>query len=427
MKTIIKNGRLIDPSQNIDAKMDIVIAEGKVEQIGENIQAQADEHIIDAKGLLVTPGFVDIHVHLRDPGHEYKEDIVSGTRAAAAGGFTSVACMPNTNPVNDNKAITRYMIQKAQLEGFANVYPICSITKGQKGTSLVEMGDLKQAGCIGFSDDGLNVEDGAMLRHAMEYAHSFDMPVIAHSEDESLKDGGVMNEGALSTELGLNGNPWVSEAASVSRDLLLAELTGAHLHVCHISTRRTVELIREAKQRGVNVTCEVTPHHFTLTEEAVRGYNVNAKVGPPLRTGDDIQAMREGLRDGTIDAIATDHAPHHIDDKNMEYNHAAFGMIGLETALPLVLRLVDEGVFSLSDAIACLSCKAAKALNIPRGSLAIGACADIALIDPEHKWEVSRKNIQSRSFNTPFEGWNMQGKAVMTLKDGKVVYDAAAE
>ncbi|MFA5701292.1 MAG: dihydroorotase [Desulfuromonas sp.] len=422
MKTIIKNGRVIDPAQNIDAVLDVVINAGCIESITAQVQPAADDQVIDATGLLVTPGLVDIHVHLRDPGYEYKEDIISGTRAAAAGGFTSVACMPNTNPSNDNKAITRYMIQKAQLEGYANVFPICSITKGQKGDSLVEMGDLKQAGCVGFSDDGLNVEDGAMLRHAMEYAQGFDMPIIAHSEDESIKDGGVMNEGALSTELGLTGNPWVSEAASVARDIMLAELTGAHLHVCHISTRRSVELIREAKQRGVRVTCEVTPHHFTLTEEAVRGYNVNAKVGPPLRSAADVAAMKEGLRDGTIDAIATDHAPHHIDDKNMEFIYAAFGMIGLETALPLALRLVDEGVLSLNEVIACLSCKPANVLRIPRGTLTTGAAADLTLIDLEYTWEVTRQSIRSRSFNTPFEDQNMKGKAVMTLCAGKVVH-----
>ncbi|MCK9172686.1 dihydroorotase [Desulfuromonas thiophila] len=422
MKTLIRNGRLIDPSQQLDGQFDLLIEQGQVSQVASGIAAEGVDEVIDASGLLVVPGLVDLHVHLRDPGYEYKEDIVSGTRAAAAGGFTSVACMPNTRPVNDCKAITRYMIQKAKEEGFANVYPIGTISKGQKGESLVEMGDLKNAGCVGFSDDGLNVQDGEVLRHAMEYARGFDMPIIAHSEDDALKAGGVMNEGRVATELGLVGNPWVAEAASVARDLLLAELTGAHLHVCHISTRRSVELIRDAKKRGVRVTCEVTPHHFTLTEEAVRGYDVNAKVGPPLRTADDVAAMKEGLKDGTIDAIATDHAPHHIDDKNVEFNVAAYGLVGLETALPLALRLVEEQVLSLSQLIDCLSCRPARIFRIPRGSLQVGAVADVTLIDPDLEWTVRAAQLQSRGKNTPFDGWQLKGAAVLTLLAGCASY-----
>ncbi|MDD3802478.1 MAG: dihydroorotase [Desulfuromonas thiophila] len=422
MKTLIRNGRLIDPSQQLDGQFDLLIEQGQVSQVASGIAAEGVDEVIDASGLLVVPGLVDLHVHLRDPGYEYKEDIVSGTRAAAAGGFTSVACMPNTRPVNDCKAITRYMIQKAKEEGFANVYPIGTISKSQKGESLVEMGDLKNAGCVGFSDDGLNVQDGEVLRHAMEYARGFDMPIIAHSEDDALKAGGVMNEGRVATELGLVGNPWVAEAASVARDLLLAELTGAHLHVCHISTRRSVELIRDAKKRGVRVTCEVTPHHFTLTEEAVRGYDVNAKVGPPLRTADDVAAMKEGLKDGTIDAIATDHAPHHIDDKNVEFNVAAYGLVGLETALPLALRLVEEQVLSLSQLIDCLSCRPARIFRIPRGSLQVGAVADVTLIDPDLEWTVRAAQLQSRGKNTPFDGWQLKGAAVLTLLAGCASY-----
>jgi dihydroorotase len=422
MKTVIKNGHIIDPSQDIDGRFDLVIAEGVIVEIGENLSTEGADEIIDADGLLVTPGLIDIHVHLRDPGYEYKEDIISGTRAAAAGGFTSVACMPNTKPVNDNKAIVHYIINKANQEGSANVFPICTITKGQKGTSLVEMGDLKLAGCIGFSDDGLNVECGDVLRRAMEYAGGFSMPIIAHAEDEGIKSGGVMNEGRVATELGLAGNPWVAEASTVARDLMLAELTGARLHVCHISTRRTVELIREAKARGVKATCEVTPHHFTLTEEAVRGYDVNAKMGPPLRTADDVAAMKEGLADGTIDAIATDHAPHHIDDKNVEFNVAANGLVGLETALPLTLNLVREGVLTMKQAISCLTDRPATALNIPRGTLTCGSVADITLIDPDFKWTLDAKTMKTKARNTPFDGWELTGAAMLTMRQGKTTF-----
>jgi len=423
MKVLIKNGHVVDPSQNIDAKLDVLIEDGCIAQLAPQIDANGIDDVINAQGLLVTPGLVDIHVHLRDPGQEYKEDIVTGTKSAAAGGFTSVVCMPNTVPVNDNKAITTYMINKARSEGSANVFPICSITKEQKGKSLVEMGDLKLAGCVGFSDDGLNVDCGEVLRRAMEYATGFGMPIIAHAEDEAIKAGGVMNEGRVATELGLVGNPWVAEASTIARDLMLAELTGAHLHVCHISTRRSVELIRDAKQRGVNVTCEVTPHHFTLTEEAVRGYDVNAKMGPPLRTADDVAAMKEGLADGTIDAIATDHAPHHIDDKNVEFSVAANGLVGLETALPLTLRLVEEKIITLSEAINCLSTKAAQALNIPRGTLQSGVPADVAIIDPEYEWTVDAAKLYTKARNTPFDGWEMVGAAIMTLRDGEITYE----
>jgi len=411
MKTVIKNGHVIDPSQELDGRFDVIVEDGKIVEVGENLATNGADEVIDADGLVVTPGLIDIYVHLRDPGFEYKEDIVSGTRSAAAGGFTSLACMPNTKPVNDNKATTLYMIHKANQEGYANVFPICTITKGQKGTSLVEMGDLKLAGCVGFSDDGLNVESGDVLRRSMEYASGFDMPIIAHAEDDAIKCGGVMNEGRVATELGLAGNPWVAEAATVARDLMLAELTGARLHVCHISTRRTVELIREAKARGVKVTCEVTPHHFTLTEEAVRGYDVNAKM-----------AMKEGLADGTIDAIATDHAPHHIDDKNVEFNVAANGLVGLETALPLSLNLVKEGVLTLSQAISCLTDRPAKALRIPRGTLAKGAIADIALIDPEYQWTLDATQMKTKARNTPFDGWNLTGAAMLTMREGKITF-----
>ncbi|PLY02874.1 MAG: dihydroorotase, partial [Desulfuromonas sp.] len=308
MKTLIKSGRVVDPANNIDEKLDILVVDGKIAEVAPNIDA-GDVEIINAAGLIVTPGLVDIHVHLRDPGLEYKEDIISGTRAAAAGGVTSVACMPNTSPVNDNRPVTRHIINKAKEQGSANVFPIGSVTKGMKGEVLAEMGEMLEAGCVGFSDDGLPVKDGEMMRRALEYASTFGAPVLTHAEDLSLVAGGSMNEGPVATELGLKGIPWVAEDSATARDIMLAELTGAHLHVCHVSTKGSVELVRQAKARGVNVTCEATPHHFTLTAEAVRGYDTNTKMNPPLRSAEDVEAMRAGLADGSIDAIATDHAP----------------------------------------------------------------------------------------------------------------------
>jgi dihydroorotase len=421
MKILIKGGRVLDPAQGMDDILDLLIEDGRISKIAKDIKV-SEAQLIDAKDQLVTPGLVDIHVHLRDPGYEYKEDIVTGTRAAAAGGFTSVACMPNTNPINDHKSVTRYILGKAREEGYANVFPIGSITKALKGESLVEMGDLKEAGCVGFSDDGLPVLSGDVMRRAMEYAKGFDMPIVSHSEDTSLTAGGVMNEGFVATELGLKGIPWVAESAAIAREVMLAEFTGARLHVCHISTRSSLEFIRAAKKRGVRVTCEVTPHHFSLTEEAVRGCNTNAKMGPPLRTADDLAAMHEGLADGTIDAIASDHAPHHLDDKNVEFNIAANGLVGLETTLPLTLKLVEKGVLSLNDAIARLTCRPSKVLNIPRGTLKKGVPADVTIIDPNLKWTVVASKLNSKAKNTPFDGWEMKGAATYTVLGGKIVY-----
>jgi dihydroorotase len=421
MKILIKGGRVLDPAQGIDETMDLLIEEGRVARLDRDIEA-ADAEIIDAAGKVVTPGFLDIHVHLRDPGYEYKEDVVSGTRAAAAGGFTSVACMPNTSPFNDNKAVTLYILNKAREEGSANVFPVASITKCLKGETLSEMGDLKAAGCIGFSDDGRPVASGEVMRRGMEYARGFNMPIISHSEELSIVGDGVMNDGFVATELGLKGIPWVAESAAVARDVMLAEYTGARLHVCHISTRQSLEIIRNAKKRGALITCEVTPHHFTLTEEAVRGYDTNTKMNPPLRGAEDVAAMKEGLADGTIDAIATDHAPHHYDEKNVEYNIAHNGIVGLETALPLTLRLVDEGVLSLSNAVARLTCGPAKALGIPRGTLEAGSVADVTIFDPELEWTVNATKFASKSRNTPFDGWKMKGAATHTILGGRVVY-----
>ena len=422
MKILIKSGRVVDPANKIDEKLDILVVDGRISELAANIDS-GDAEVINAAGLIVTPGLVDMHTHLRDPGYEYKEDIVSGTRAAAAGGVTSVACMPNTSPVNDNLAITKYIINKAQEQGSANVFPIGSITKGMDGELLTEMGELKACGCVGFSDDGLPVKNGEMMRRGLEYANTFGVPIFTHAEDMSLVAGGCMNEGPVSTELGLKGIPWVAEDAVTARDIMLADLTGAHLHVCHVSTKGSVELVRHAKARGVRVTCEAAPHHFMLTDESIRGYDANFKMNPPLRSQGDVDAVRAGLADGTIDAIATDHAPHHVDEKNVEFAIAMNGVVGLETLLPLTLSLVAEKVLNLSQAIALLTCQPAEILGIDRGALAVGAVADITLINPNKEWTVEADKLHSKSKNTSFDGRTVRGYAVRTILAGKTVFE----
>jgi dihydroorotase len=421
MKILIKNGRVIDPAENLDDTLDVLVEDGVISGLDRNIQTSEAEEI-DAQGRVVTPGLIDMHVHLRDPGQEYKEDIASGTRSAAAGGFTSVVCMPNTSPVNDNMAVTDYTIQKARACGVVNVFPVAAISMGLKGESLTEIGELKEAGCVAFSDDGRWVANGDLMRRALEYAGLFAMPLISHAEDFGISGKGVMNEGSVATELGLKGIPWTAEDAAVFRDVALAEFTGAQLHICHISTRGTVAIIREAKKRGVLVSCDVTPHHLTLDEEAVRGYDTNAKMNPPLRSSADIEALHDGLGDGTIDAIATDHAPHHKDEKNVEFDLALNGIIGLETALPLTLKLVEKEILSLPEAVARLSAGPARVLNLPRGSLAKGVVADITIFDPVKEWVVASDRFLSKSRNTPFEGWKMKGRVTRTLVGGKTVY-----
>ncbi len=420
MSILIKGGRVIDPAQGIDEVLDVLIEDGKIAKIDKGLKGKGEA--IDAAGMIVTPGLIDIHVHLRDPGYEYKEDIVSGTRSAAAGGFTSVACMPNTNPVTDSKSVVDYIVGKAAREGFVNVFPVGSITKGLKGETLSEIGELKESGCPAVTDDGRPVVSGELMRRALEYARPFGVTVISHAEELSLVGEGVMNDGFVATELGLKGIPWVAEDACVARDVMLAEYTGARLHIAHVSTRGAVEIVRQAKARGVRVTCEATPHHFTLTDEAVRGYNTNAKMNPPLRGADDVAAVRAGLADGTIDAIATDHAPHHIDEKNVEFNIALNGIVGLETALPLALRLVEDGVLSLNDLVARFTVGPARAIDIPRGTLKDGVPADVTVINPNLEWTVEPQKLQSKSKNTPFGGWKMKGAAIYTIVGGKVVW-----
>lgn len=425
MNLLIRNGRLIDPAHRRDEVTDLLIENGKIARIGKSLKfdgPKSETQIIDGTDKWIVPGFVDVHVHLREPGFEYKETIKTGTEAAAAGGFTSICCMPNTNPVNDNQAVTRMILEKARQEGVVHVYPIGAITKGSKGEELSEVGDLVEAGCVAITDDGKPVMNSEVMRRAMEYALAFDLTVIDHCEDEHLMEGGVMNEGVVSMELGLKGIPAAAEEVMVARNLILAELTGARLHLAHISTAGSVRLIREAKSRGVRVSAETCPHYFSLTEEAVRGYNTYAKMNPPLRTSQDRDAVRQGLKDGTLDVIATDHAPHAEDEKDREFDLAPFGIVGLETALPLTLMLVEEGVLSIDEAVAKLTVHPARVMRLNKGHLGIGADADLCLIDPEATWTVDPRRLRSKSKNTPFGGWKMKGLVSMTIVDGRVVY-----
>lgn len=425
MNWLIKGARIVDPSQDMDDRKDILIEDGKIVKLGRNLSPSRKKGLetMDIAGLVVAPGLVDMHTHLREPGFEYKETIQSGSEAACAGGFTSIACMANTNPVNDTRSVTEYILRKAAETNLVNIYPVAAITMQLQGKSLAEFWDLKEAGAIALSDDGKPVMDSAVMRRALEYAHSLGLPVISHCEDAGLSSGGVMNEGFTSTELGLPGIPGIAEDIMVARDLLLAEYTRSSIHIAHVSTAGAVRLIREAKERGIKVTAETAPHYFTLTDDDLRTYDVNAKVYPPLRRKADVEAIKAGLRDGTIDAIASDHAPHALTDKEVEFEYAASGMIGLETSLALSLRLVAAGILSLGQLIEKMSTQPARILRIPGGSLRAGAPADLAVIDLERPWTVSRETIRSRSKNTPFLGWDLTGKAVMTMKGGVVTFD----
>jgi dihydroorotase len=422
MNLLIKNGRVIDPSQKIDNMLDVLVENGLVKEIGKGLSAPAGVEVIDATGKYVVPGLIDMHVHLRDPGLEYKEDIISGTKAAVSGGFTSVCCMPNTKPVIDNKTVASYIINKAKTEGFCNVFPVGSITYGLSGDRMSEMGELKESGCVAVSDDGKPVNNSELMMRTLQYAAGIGIMVISHAEELELVGEGTMNEGYTSTELGLKGIPRVAEDVATARETLLAEYTGTPIHIAHVSTRGAVRIIREAKARGVKVTCETAPHYFTLTDDAVRGYNTNAKMNPPLREADDVTAIKEGLKDGTIDVIATDHAPHHLDEKDVEFNVAMNGIIGLETSLSLSLGLVDDGIITLNQLIEKMSCNPSNLLDLNRGNLSAGSIADITLIDPEVEWIVEADKLASKSKNSPWLGQRMKGGASATVVGGKLVY-----
>jgi dihydroorotase len=422
MSLLLRGGRVIDPANSLDAVQDVLIADGKIERLGRSLEAPAGAEVVDASGKIVCPGFIDIHVHLREPGYEYKETVATGTRAAAAGGFTAVCCMANTNPVNDNGAVTDYILAKAKVEGVVRVYPIGAVTRGLHGEELAELAELAESGCVAFSDDGRCVMNAGLYRRAMEYTLPFGAPLISHAEDSSLSRGASMNEGVVSTETGLPGQPAAAEDVIVARDILLAELTGAHVHIAHVSTAGAVRLIRDAKARGLQVTAEVTPHHLVLTEDAVRTWDPNTKMAPPLRTKRDVEALLEALADGTIDCIATDHAPHALSEKEGEFDRAAFGIVGLETAVAVLLdRLVRPGLLPLATLIARLSRDPARLLDLPGGNLAAGAPADVTILDPDAETVVDPLRFRSRSRNTPFGGWTLRGAPWMTLVGGSVV------
>lgn len=425
MKLLIKNGHLIDPAEGQNSGMDVLIDDGKVAAwIARNETAPADAVVFDASGCVVAPGFIDLHVHLREPGQEHKETIASGCAAAVAGGFTSVCPMPNTNPINDNAAITRYMIEQAEHAGLANVFPIGAITKESDGTELAEMGEMQAAGAVAVSDDGRPVPNAGIMRRAMEYAKDFDLPVVDHCEDKSLSSGGVMHEGRVSLLLGLKGMPALAEDLDVVRDLYLAKETGAHIHIAHISTKGAVEAVRRAKADGIRVTCEVAPHHFTLTDKAVEGYDTNTKMAPPLRSEDHREALLGAIADGTIDAIATDHAPHHADEKALEYDRAPFGITGLETGVGLAFtELVHTGLIDLVRLIELFSTNPAKIFRLAgRGTLRPGSSADVTILDPTLDWTYFNADSRSKSKNSPYDGRKFHGAAVATIVGGRIVY-----
>jgi dihydroorotase len=427
---VLRKGRVIDPAGDYDTVADVLIEHGIIVEVGPNIEIGRERLLqieqIDAHGKWIVPGLIDMHVHLREPGAEYKETVATGTQAAVAGGFTAVACMPNTQPVNDCAAVTRYILDRARSEGVCRVFPVGAISEGLEGKNLAEYGELRAEGAVAVSDDGRPVMNSLLMRRALEYAGTFDLPVISHSEDLNLSSAGLMNEGALSTMLGMRGIPRAAEEIMVARDILLAELTRRRLHLAHVSTAGCVSLVREAKRRGLSVTAETAPHYFTLTEDLISSYDPVYKVNPPLRGPEDVEAIKAGLADGTIDAIASDHAPHSLVEKELEFEFAANGIIGLESSLPLILELVRQSVLTPMEAIAKVSSNPAEILSVPFGTLRKGSAADLTLIDPGLKYTIDAQTFKSKSRNCPFHGMEVQGKTVMTLVGGRVVFSLAS-
>ena len=421
-RILIQGGRVIDPSQDLDGTMDVLIEDGAVARIDGRIGKPEDTEVIDASGLIVAPGLIDIHVHLREPGQEYKETVRTGTLAAAAGGFTGVACMANTEPVNDSRSVTEHILLEARRHGFARVHPIGAISKGLKGEELAEIGEMIRAGVVAVSDDGRPVMNAELMRRALLYAQHFDVAVIQHAEDLNLTGKGVMHEGEWSTRLGLPGIPGSAEDVMIARDIILAEDTGGRYHVAHLSTARALDMVRRARSQGLRVTCEVAPHHLILTDEEVArsGFSTNTKMKPPLRSERDRDALVNGLADGSVDCIASDHAPHHVDEKEVEFSLAPFGILGLETTLSLCLdRLVHPGIISLARLVELLSTGPARVLGLPGGTLKPGRPADVTLFDPDDEVTIRAAAFRSRSRNTPFDGWKLRGRPAGTIVDGR--------
>jgi len=426
MKRLLKGGRVVDPASGVDGAFDVLIDGDRIDRVARDLPADGAEVVEIPDGLVVCPGFIDMHVHLREPGQEHKETVASGTGAAVAGGFTAVACMPNTDPINDDANVTSYIMKKAHEAALARVYPIGAVSRGSRGELLADIAELKAAGCVALSDDGRPVATALLMRRALEYASMFGMLVIDHCEDPSLKGDGVAHEGYQAAALGLRGIPGAAEAIMVERDVLLSEVTAAPVHIAHMSARASLRAVRKGKEAGTRVTCEVTPHHFTLTDDALASpvaYDTNVKMNPPLREVADRDAMIEGLRDGSIDAIATDHAPHHYDEKKVEFDRAPFGIVGLETAVPLAFdRLVHTGVIRLSRLVELLSVNPARILRVPGGTLAVGAPADITIVAPDLRVRVDARALRSRSKNTPFDGWELRGGVAATIVGGRPLF-----